>query len=151
MLARARPHAGVLVGRHGQRLRQRFGEAGRIGRRHQPSGGPMRRDAGAAEHGLRRRADVGGDHRRRHHLRFRRGAPERFRLDRGDDGDVRGAEGGGHVVLVADDAHAIIEPGRMDLRRQCGPVGTAPLRVAGKDEDGVVERAPVAPAAPPLR
>ena len=115
------------------------GEARRIAGRHQPARGAMRRDAGAPEHRLRRGADVGGDDRRRHDLRFRGGAPEGFRLDRGDDGDVRGAEGGGHVVLVADDAHALIEPGRMDLRCQRRPVGAAPLRVAGEDEHRVVE------------
>ena len=56
-------------------------------------------------------------------LRFRGGASEGFRLDRGDDSDVRGAEGGGHVVLVADDAYALIEPGRTDLRHERRFVG----------------------------
>ena len=50
------------------------------------------------------------------------------------DGDVRGAEGRRHVLHVADDAHAILQPGGVDLRCQRGLVATASLRVAGEDE-----------------
>ena len=72
--------------------------------RHQPARGGVLRQRRLGEHGLRRGADGGGDHRAAHGRRLDGRAAEGFRLGGGDDGDVRGQEGRRDVLDVADEA-----------------------------------------------
>ncbi len=132
--ARALTHRGPLGRRQRQGLGDSLGEAHGVRRRYEPAGCGIAADAGRAQHGLGRSADVGGDDRRAHRLRLRGGTAEGFGLRRGDDCEVGCEKGRRHVVDVAGEAKVPIEPCRADRLQQRRPVAAAPLRIAGEHE-----------------
>ena len=139
MPSRAIAHRGALLWRHDEPFGECCFIGGDVSGRYQPSGALGGTDPGWSEHGLGRRADVGGDHGAAHRLGLGGGAAERFRLDRGDNSHMRQMKRRRNVLDVADNLDAVADAVSGSQRSDLVTISVAALGIASEHEDDIRE------------